>query len=296
MSTQRFSVKYEGGALRQGRMNVRDLAPALNSIGTLFEEAGYVAFGDRARIQVQVEAGFERGSFDIQLILDLVLGDTLLTEEMRATAAELFRLVIGEQDFFGLLKLLKWLRGKKPKGAVRQEDGTVQIVNQENQQVIVHNYVYNFYRNVTILRSVSQAVKPLENEGIDTIEFRVGKRVADRVTGEDLPYLLGGEEETVLSDTELETELDIVAAVFREGNKWRFSGVQGLFWASIHDPEFRKRIDTGEEFSKGDRMSVQLRQIVKKMPDGSTKIDYSITKVRGHRKGPKQQSLPESSP
>ncbi len=296
MSTQRFSVKYDGGALRQGRMNVRDLAPALNSIGTLFEEAGYVAFGDRARIQVQVEAGFERGSFDIQLILDLVLGDTLLTEEMRATAAELFRLVIGEQDFFGLLKLLKWLRGKKPKGAVRQENGTVQIVNQENQKVIVHNHVYNLYGNVTILRSVSQAVKPLENEGIDTIEFRVGRRVADRVTGEDLPYLLSGEEETVLSDEEWEVELDIVAAVFREGNKWRFSGFQGLLWASIDDPEFWKRVESGEEFSKGDRMGVQLHRIVKQLPDGTTKIDYSITKVRGHRKGPIQRLLPESPP
>ena len=50
-------------------MDVRDLAPALLSLGKLFEEANRTLYGDKVRLSVKVKAGFKAGSFEIDLNL-----------------------------------------------------------------------------------------------------------------------------------------------------------------------------------------------------------------------------------
>ena len=67
VSRAELHVVYDGDAVRSGSMDVKELAPALLSIGALCEEANRTLNGDRAQITVNVRAGFERGSFEVTL-------------------------------------------------------------------------------------------------------------------------------------------------------------------------------------------------------------------------------------
>src|SRR3954447_24454092 len=59
-------VAYDGPALKDHTIDVRDLAPALLGAGALFEEANRVLNADRASVRVRVRASRE-GSFQIDL-------------------------------------------------------------------------------------------------------------------------------------------------------------------------------------------------------------------------------------
>ena len=64
MSTETFTIAYDGVALRDGAMDVRDLAPALLALGQLMDAANANLNGSAAHIQLQVKAT-EKGSFKI---------------------------------------------------------------------------------------------------------------------------------------------------------------------------------------------------------------------------------------
>jgi hypothetical protein len=65
---ERFHVVYDGPALTEHRMDVRDLAPALVAFADLFTAANKEINGDAAEVRVQVNASFKAGSFGIDLV------------------------------------------------------------------------------------------------------------------------------------------------------------------------------------------------------------------------------------
>ncbi len=64
MSTVQFQIFYSGPDLESGKMDVRELAPALLAIGGLLEESNRVLNGERSSVSVKVNR-FEDGSFGI---------------------------------------------------------------------------------------------------------------------------------------------------------------------------------------------------------------------------------------
>jgi hypothetical protein len=64
MSRASFTIAYDGPALRDGAMDVRDLAPALLAVGQLFDAANTVLNQNEARVNVNVTATGD-GSFEI---------------------------------------------------------------------------------------------------------------------------------------------------------------------------------------------------------------------------------------
>ncbi|WP_061165200.1 hypothetical protein [Caballeronia temeraria] len=65
---ERFNVVYDGPALAEHRMDVRDLAPALVAIADLFTAANKELNGDSADVRVEVKGSFKAGSFELDLI------------------------------------------------------------------------------------------------------------------------------------------------------------------------------------------------------------------------------------
>ena len=66
MSKETFTIAYDGPALQDGAMEVRDLAPALLALGQLLDAANATLNGDAAKIKLQVKAT-GTGSFEIAL-------------------------------------------------------------------------------------------------------------------------------------------------------------------------------------------------------------------------------------
>jgi hypothetical protein len=91
-----FSVSYDGDALAQNTMDVRDLAPALLALGQSFERANSLFNGDRASVSLRIRAN-KPGSFEVVLFLQqLFEGATdVLSEDLMVSAFVLKELLIG---------------------------------------------------------------------------------------------------------------------------------------------------------------------------------------------------------
>jgi hypothetical protein len=159
MNKQHFRIVYDGPALQENTMDVRDLAPALLAMGSVLEEANYAINGERAKVSVQVKASFQTGCFgiDLDVIQSLVnqFKDLFATHAI-ASAKELLDLLgIGAYDAAkgvavagggGLLALIKWLRGRRPTGVELMDNGTVKVICDKDSYV-TEQRVLELYRH-----------------------------------------------------------------------------------------------------------------------------------------------------
>ena len=288
MTGAQLTIAYKG---KESALDVRDLAPALLAFASLLELANKTLNTNKTEASVRVKAGFRRGSFTFDLLVNLREIEGLLASYDLTSAKELITLLLGGE---GLLGLLKWLKGRKPKGVEDQHDGTVQVINQDNAKTTVNQYVYNiFYMSPDMRRSIYSTAKPLEREGIESVEFRLKKKLVQRVTRKDLPFLaVNDTEDEILEQSERKATLRLVAPVFKEDNKWRFSEGEHDFFASMDDRGFLDKVrERSEVFSDGDILDVILRTVVKRTPEGETKLEHSVVGVLDHRHGPRQLNL-----
>ncbi len=70
---------------------------------------------------------------------------------------------------FGLIRLLKWLKGR-PKKIERLESGEVKYTNSEGNSVIVNEKVDRLYNCPIIIKNLYLGYKTVEKEGIEEIE------------------------------------------------------------------------------------------------------------------------------
>jgi hypothetical protein len=138
-------------------------------------------------------------------------------------------------------------------------------------------------------------VAPLRSEGVDTVRLSSPQDPEpvvvheDDLVGFDVPAAL--EEELV--DDEREVVLRPVSVAFTEGNKWRVSDGDAVFWTSVSDSTFLNRIESGlEAFSKSDILRVRLRTRSFRDPDGELRTDRDIVQVISHVPGPRDVPLP----
>jgi hypothetical protein len=111
MSRESFTIAYDGPVLRDGAMDVRDLAPALLAVGQLLDAANSALHDDGSQIRVQVRAT-EIGSFRIDLELIQSWATSMLQIFSGPTptgAANLLQIVLGTSAT-GVGRLIAWLR------------------------------------------------------------------------------------------------------------------------------------------------------------------------------------------
>jgi hypothetical protein len=293
MSTAAFSLTYDGDALKAGQMNVEELAPALLGIGKLFDEANFAVNGREVKLSVQVSARFEKGSFLVNLSVDQgfvqhIVG--LFADKNLVTVQHLLELLLGSGGLIGLLRALK---GKKPITVDKTHSGNVIVRAEDDSTVTVNQTVYNFYENSEIRGAVYPIVKPLERDGIDTLEVRSAQKKLEQISKADLPALATPvNEEEILHDTEFEATLRIVAISFQEDNKWRLSDGKNTYFYAIEDDEFLKNIDQQSEvFAKDDYLRARIRVIVRRTAEGEIRTDRILVSVLDHIRAPKQSNM-----
>ena len=171
-----LTVAYDGDAVRSGSMAVKELAPALLSLGSLCEEANRTLNADLAAVSISVQSdGFNPGSFEVSLDLLQNL-KTLLTSSDVADAKEILTL-LGLIGGGGLLGLYRWLKGRQPSPGTTLKDGSIQVnVQGDNNQVtVVQPQVLSLYNSTSVRSAYRGVLNPLISSGID--EFQVRTRV-----------------------------------------------------------------------------------------------------------------------
>jgi hypothetical protein len=298
MSTSQFTLSYDGDQLRDGQMDVRELGPALLAVGDLLSEANQEVNGGRVTLSVNVQAGFEKGSFDISLVtnqgplselMSLVTGDHIVV------ASALVLLLFGGRG--SLFDLLKWLAGNKPEKVEPQEKDLVRITA-NNSSITVNTNVFKFYGNPAMRQAVKPLINPLKRPGIDTLKAISEKEVMLEIGKKDVPALTEIDmEERIISETEREGFLQIHSLSFKEENKWRlWDGTSSAFYA-IEDEDFLRDIDQhSERFGKDDTLKCTIKSTVRLTREGQLKTDLSVVKVLEHIGAARQPRLPLEPP
>lgn len=202
VSRAQFQLAFDGPALRAGTMDVNELAPALLSIGDLLREVNQQVNGERAEVSVRVKADFQRGSFEVALLLDqnlLEQAKNLLLPAQLADAKTLLELVFGTgiaaKGAIGgvgaLLDLWKKLKGEKPKATLEDPERHITIIQTgDGSQVNVHPQTAALYNSDKIRSSIAGTVRPVSKPGIIKLEIRKGKKTIDTVNKEDIPLVM----------------------------------------------------------------------------------------------------------
>lgn len=297
MEKLRFSVVYDGAALRDGAMDVKDLAPAMLAVGDLCVRANYLLNGERAKVAVKAKAQFESGSFEVILELWQSIPEALQTvlldkaiqhgQDILALLGFAMSAESPQQSVKNLIELLKWAHGKLPKLVQDNGDGTVVVENEKGDTAIVNQPTYNAARDQHITNNFFQIIQPLERDGVESFETRENEIVVASVSKEESqmikPSFVEVETPPLLTTT-TRRALEIVKPSFDDSLVWNLQGDPSeRFSAKMADPDFQVRVDAREPFAKGDILVVDLETATSKTEKGLA-ANRRITKVHHHVK------------
>jgi hypothetical protein len=295
MSKATLQIVYDGEALQNGTMDVRDLAPALLAVGQLFDAANFALNGERAKVSVHVRATTE-GSFQIDLEVVQSLIDqaaSFLAGDAVVAALNLKELLFGTVlAGGGVIWLIKRLRGGKPDRIERVSQDTVRLTfGTETFDVPIK--LLRLYQDIAVRSSVERIVKePLEKPGIEEFKVIEGSATVVEVhTGELDSFKRPEFEDRPLLDDIRRSAFSIVSLAFKEDNKWRLHDGNNQISATIADQDFLAKVDRNEvSFAKGDVLVCMVR-VKQTQTESGLKTEYVVETVIEHITAPRQLTL-----
>jgi hypothetical protein len=290
-----FDVKYDGPALTDSRMPVRDLAPALLALGDLFTQASKVTYPDKPPVSLEIRATSD-GSFIANLILSGLDGPwdqmvDMFTSKDADALGNLIGIVIGGGIGTGLLRLIQLMQGR---AVVAQEpadqSGMVKLTLDDDTSVEVPSEVATLSGNVSVRKSARAVVQPLSRDGVEALEFREESEVVLSLGQADVPSFAVPSAEVEDPDAPQEQVfesifLEIVQpTITGDDYKWRLTMGEGssTFRATIQDEDYLRRVRSHEQrFAAGDRLRCSLR-IVQHVDGDKIKNEHFVTTVHEH--------------
>lgn len=259
MAELAFDLKYDGPALENHEMDVRDLAPALLAAGVLFQAANAAAHPLDPPVGVNVRAMSE-GSFLVQLKLAYDgARDALVSDDVTAGVA-LLTLVT---TVGGLIRhLAQKHRSPVLRTEASETPGMIRVSYADGTVLEVPPDALRLERDVRVRRSLADMVGPLDSEGVTTLELRREEITISSIERADVEAFRADLPEAaaeLLSDSVREVYLTILSATFQEDRKWRLSDGMSSFYASLLDADFIAKINAGERFSKQDVLHCNVR-------------------------------------
>lgn len=304
MPKDSFVLVYDGAALEDGSMDIRQLAPALLAVGDLFERANNLLNENRAHISVRV-AAVEHGSFVLHLDLWQTVFEqvkTLFSLENISTISDLVDNLFGKAaGVVGVFELIRLLRGKKAKRRRTLQNGNVELELPDGSRAEASPKTLDLYEDQRIRQDAAEAVKPVQSEGIDSFEVRRSGQVIERVEKPDVPNFQQAAEKPDYRDADpaiassAKRAVEIIKPSFADDLVWTVSGGEGeRFTAKMADPNFQERVDRGEVFFKKGDLAIVEVATKSWVVDGKLRSEHEITEVYRfeHRDG-QQLGLPE---
>jgi hypothetical protein len=291
MAEAAFALTYEGDALAEGRMPVRDLAPALLALGEIFADASSLVAPGRPPAALDIQAT-NKGSFEVHLILagwDHII-DIFSSRDATALVT-LKESIIGVGGLFALIKELH--KRKVAKVEEAPDPGDVKLSFEDGTALTVPKAAWELYGNVEIRKKTKKVVEPVAQGSADHLIFHEDSTVTVRVGAADtdaFEQLPPTPLALPLGAHETELIVSIVSVAFKEDNKWRFSDGNRTFYAAIRDEAFLRGVENGvEAFRSGDMLRCTIRVVQSSDADG-LHTEYEVLAVLEHIPRP---SLPQ---
>lgn len=284
MSHAELTLSYDGPALTNGSMDVRDLAPALLAAGNLVEAINRVVNGETATANVHVRT-VSPGSFSIGLDVWVAFLQTvrdILAGPDGTAAANIVTIVTGAKAILGgvgVIYLVKWLKGQSPTAIKRKGDGRVSV-ELDGRQIEVDEIVARVAIDVSVRLALERVIaEPLSKEGIETVDLGSEGKLERIEKAEGYSFLAPPDREGGAYEYRFRAPFSIISLSFKEGNKWRLHDGKAAFNVTVTDNAFLERIDRSEvSFSKGDILICDVRVVTRQDMRG-LKAEYFVERV-----------------
>jgi hypothetical protein len=296
MTKENFQISYDGQALVNHEMDVKDLAPALLSLGELLEEVNKTINGDRVNVVVNIKAT-SPGS----LVIDLSVAQSMVDAARTLFSSDTVTAVVNAKTILeilgiggggGLIGLIYWLKNRKIKTITRIQDGSFKIETEDGEIKMSNEKEIVLFGSLSIRKKIEAIVRPLKSVGVEKLEFiSDGKSI--KIEKEQVDFFTAPQaEEEIIEEKEVEMNLQIVNISFQKDGKWKFSDGNATFFADILDTVFNKKVECNETvFAKDDLLKVRAK-MKQSIQNGSIKTEYSILEVLSHRSAAIQIKLP----
>ena len=299
MNTSTFRVVYDGPALTEHAMDVRDLAPALLAIAEALEEANRILNGSQAQVQVQVHGSFKTGSFGIDLsVVQSFVAQALdfLAEDHKVVGALNLLGLLGfaAGSSAGLIRLVRWLKGRTVKKVeISDESGIARVIT-DDDELEVEERTIELFRSYKIRNALERAIKvPLDRDGVESVAFVYEEVVTEVIgKGDRHSFSSPSDDKTQISEQEFTAHLQLVTVPMRDGYKWRVDDGGGPFTATMLDEAFVQRMQRNEiPFAPGDILVSKIRRR-QFMQDQELHNESEILQVMRHEAAYRQIPLP----
>lgn len=291
-------ITYDGPALINHEMEVRQLAPALHAVGDLLDNANRVLNGPDSKVAVSVKGSFKTGSFGIDFSFlqgwSRSVVDMFNSREMVATLGLLALLGLSGKDATrGLIGVIKWVKGRAITKVIKTE--SIATIHVDEESLEIELKVLQLLMDIETRQALDGVIhEPLSHDGIDMFASGTDSEIEVTVNRAESVWFATPEVlEQTISQTETEERLQLVAVVFKDDNKWRFSDGVASFYAAILDNEFLNRVDRDEErFGKNDIFRVLVKRRSFLDVSGVLRQEVTILQVLEHTSAARQIHLP----
>tara|TARA_R110002020_G_scaffold277225_1_gene492475 strand:- start:147 stop:1055 length:909 start_codon:yes stop_codon:yes gene_type:complete len=289
MPKTNFTVKYDGDALANHEMDVAILAPALMGMQKVLDALVTESTEGEYRASLKIKGNAKAGSIEIELVTQAISNMKLLKDIIVDVFShrDVVALATITTLLVPLLALIKKFGRRKPSKVEDMGDGNVKIYF-DNDITIVNNHVYHVYNNFEVREAAYKAVKPLEQEGIDSFVIYEKSKKLVEVNKEDVSRFVPPSVADRMLVSEEITFLQIVTIKFNMNNKWQFTQGDSVINANIIDDDFIAKVRNGVPFQDGDILKVKLQK-EQYQEKGKLKTNYKILEVLDHQKAAQQQ-------
>jgi hypothetical protein len=304
-----FEIAYDGDDLRDHRMDVQQLAPALLALGNLIRDANALLNEDRSRVKVLVQSDFEHKCFSVSLdVVQSVFehARSFLDHKDVKTAREVLEVLglVGIPSIGGVLGYLRWRKGQKVDSEATITDttvgGLIQLKLQDGSTAHISQTVYHLAERPEIKKAVSGVLAPTLSPGIDQVEIRErGAPPSATITKSDAEDIRASCESDARETAEIEHTPQPVIAHLRvraptfdpDVKQWRFYYGEDIIAADISETNIAANAIARGGVMIDDLYTVKLLITEHETPAHQFRKSYKITEVLDFKPAPRQTSL-----
>lgn len=253
-----FNLKYEGEALKDHKMSAKYLSIALEAMDDLLTEANAEINGKNVKIEVKVNAGFQKGSFVLELFALLIDNIGNLSNFLEIVDSE------GILDLLlDMVNDIKLPKRKRPQ--TKNKDRGLDVDSPK------------------IRKPLAALVSPVKNDvGIESVTISKDKIPLLKVCKSEVHYFdCPKPSEEKQDESVYEVSVTVVRPFFVEERKWFVNDGESGFYVTIEDEDFIRRVNNHEEvFGKGDILRVRMRtEQFSSSDERKLKMEYFIEEV-----------------
>lgn len=290
-----FLFALKGSQFEHGEMDADLAGSLLKNLSQLINSASFELTRGRT-VKFKVGATSE-GSFEFLLKLyemsQQLSQMTISVADFKAGALIANTLGLSE-NVFGLIDLIKLLKGKEPK-VIKNSKAEVIVEGDNYAPITVNKNVFHLYNCPDVRQALSELLTPLASDKTTSVEVRNTKnrKAMKTIANNELGYFYYEPKEEYIDEQIIMTKVRVIQATYEGAAQWKIKLEGQSIDAKIADAEWLEKFQRG--LVDAPPRSILQVVLIKKTPIKGDKIigkpRYEIKEVKNVFLPMKQQKL-----